>query len=88
MGQLSQALEERVETLSDPGAKEAKEIHARVRAFGAVRAATDLACDDQRAHPAFGQMMVDNSPFPPIRLTAWETRRILASREVLPSPHF
>src|SRR2546421_7558976 len=33
-------------------------------------------------------LVVDNSAFPPIRLTAWENRRILASREVLPSPHF
>ena len=33
-------------------------------------------------------LVVDNSAFPHIRLTAWETRRILASREVLPSPIF
>jgi hypothetical protein len=33
-------------------------------------------------------VVVDNSAFPPIRLTARETCRILASREVLPSPHF
>ena len=33
-------------------------------------------------------LVVDNSAFPPIRLTTRETRRILASREVRPAPHF
>ena len=40
---------------------------------------------DKRVLPL---LVVDNSAFPHIRLTAWETRRILASREVLPSPIF
>jgi hypothetical protein len=56
--ELGQALEEGVETLSGPGAKEAQEIHARVRACRAARAATELACNDQRAHRAFGQIIV------------------------------
>ncbi len=32
--------------------------------------------------------VVDNSDFSPTRLTAWETRLMLASQGVLPSPHF
>ncbi len=52
LGQRGQALEERVETLSGPRAKETKEIHARIGAFGTARATTDLACNDQRAHTA------------------------------------
>jgi hypothetical protein len=58
LGQLSQALEEGIEALSGPGAKEAKESRARVRAFRAARAAADLACDDQRAHTAFSQVIM------------------------------
>ena len=58
MGQHGQALEERIETLSGPGAKETKEVHARVGAFGTARAPTDLARNDERAYTALGQIIV------------------------------
>jgi hypothetical protein len=58
LGQLSEALEERFETLNGPRAIGTKEIHARVGTFGAARASTDLACDNQRAHAALRQIIV------------------------------
>ncbi len=51
-------MEERIETLSRPGAKETEERHPRLGAVRAARAATDLARDDQRTNGAFGQVVV------------------------------
>ena len=58
LGKQGQTLQERIESLSRPRAEATKEGHARLGAGGAARAATDLACNDQRAHPALRQIVV------------------------------
>lgn len=51
-------MEERIESLSRPGAKETEERYTRLGAVRATCAATDFARDDQRAHTAFRQVIV------------------------------
>src|SRR6266699_4792960 len=57
-GQESKTLMERIQTLSDPGAEEARQSHAGRAAFGAARPPTDFASNDQGTHTAFGQIVV------------------------------
>ncbi len=47
VGEGCKRVEEGIESPSSPGAKEAKEAHAGGTAFGAARAATNLARNDQ-----------------------------------------
>ncbi len=51
-------MEDRIEPLSDPGAKEAKKSHTGVTAFGTARATNDLACNDQWVHAALCEIVV------------------------------
>jgi hypothetical protein len=50
LGEESEALGERIETLSHPGAKEASQSHTRVTAFGATRATADAQATCQMTH--------------------------------------
>lgn len=58
LSQESQALSERVEALSEPGAKEAGQAHAGLTALGRARSPADFASDDQRTHTALGEVVV------------------------------
>src|SRR5581483_6791031 len=48
----------RIETLSKPAAKEARQPHSGRTAFGTARAPTDIARAAQRTNTAFGQIVV------------------------------
>jgi len=54
----SKALLERIESLGDPGAKEAGQAHVGRAAPGTARPAADFASDDQRTHTPLGQVVV------------------------------
>src|SRR5947209_7806380 len=56
--QQGQTLEERIEMLRHPGAKQTGQTHTGVTAFGTARAPTDLASDNQRTNTALGQVVV------------------------------
>ena len=49
---------ERIETLSQPGAKERGKTHTCLRAFGRAGSSADFACDHQWANTALGQIVV------------------------------
>src|SRR5258708_6058894 len=49
---------ERIETLSAPGAKEARQSHAGSAAFGTARPPTDFASNDQGTNAPFGQIVI------------------------------
>src|SRR5258708_6796090 len=57
-GQESEALVKRIETLSYPGAEEARQSHTGRTAFGTARAAADFASDDQGTNTALSQIVV------------------------------
>lgn len=58
MGEEGHTLRARIEALSHPGVEQTRQAHASLRAFGGTRAVTAGASNDQRAHAAFGQMLV------------------------------
>ena len=53
-----QTLVKRIEVLGHPGSEKRGQAHADLTAFGTMRAAADLASDDQRAHTALRQIVV------------------------------
>jgi hypothetical protein len=55
-------LQERIESLSGPGAKETKEAHAGVTARWTPCSPTDLARNDEWAHAALGEIVLRWNP--------------------------
>lgn len=59
MGEDSETMQERIESLSHPGAKETEKAHAGMGARLTDRFPADLARNDQQAPPALGDIVVN-----------------------------
>ena len=61
LGEDGEAFQERIESLSSPGAKETEEAHAGLTALWTPRPPTDLARNDQRAYTTFRQVILSGN---------------------------